>query len=103
MCYGCQESVADGCVGRRNTIDSRGLTIPPRGASRSQRGLETRQLGVSEMEIVWESLAEGEALELLAEAAEAHALAQELAKTDGYGWAVFDLERYAITLEAMAR
>ena len=55
------------------------------------------------MEIVWESLAEGEALELLAEAAEAHALAQELAKTDGYGWAVFDLERYAITLEAMAR
>jgi len=55
------------------------------------------------MEIVWEGLAEGEALELLAEAAEAHALAQELARTGYCGSAVFDLERYATALESMAR
>jgi hypothetical protein len=55
------------------------------------------------MEIVWARLAEGEALELLAEAAEAHALAQELAKNWDYTAAVADLERYATALEAMAR
>lgn len=74
-----------------------------RGASRNWRGLEARVLGVSEMEIVWARLAEGEALELLAEAAEAHALAQELAKNWDYTAAVADLERYATALEAMAR
>ena len=41
--------------------------------------------------------------ELLVEAAEAHALAGELAKEGDYWRAVMDLERYAAALEAMTR
>ena len=47
------------------------------------------------------SLADGEALELLAEAAEANALAEELAKNWFYADAVVDLEKYAKALEQM--
>jgi hypothetical protein len=54
------------------------------------------------MEFVGASLADGEALELLAEAAEASALAQLLAKQWDCAGAVIDLEGYAAALEAMA-
>jgi hypothetical protein len=47
------------------------------------------------------SLANGEAMELLAEVAEANALANELAKNWFYAQAVVDLEKYAKALERM--
>jgi len=55
------------------------------------------------MEHLEASLADGEAAELLAEAAETYALMEELAKDCFYAGAIVDLERYAKALEAMAR
>jgi len=54
------------------------------------------------MESLGASLADGEAAELLAEAAETYALMKELAKDWFYARAIVDLERYARALEAMA-
>ena len=60
-------------------------------------------LGAIEMKYFGASLADGEAAELLAEAAEAYALAEELAKDWFHAQAVADLERYATALETLAR
>jgi len=82
-------------------LDHAGAGRVARDALSSRARQETRVGGI-QMERMTASLAEGEAAELLTEAAEAHALARELARW-GCRWAVADLESYAAALEAMAR
>jgi len=90
-----------GSVPDQNALDCDGSITVFEGAL-SRRAQGAQALGVSEMECVGAGLADGETAELRAEAAEARALARQLAKRWDCRGAVVDLEKYARALESIA-